>query len=771
MGSFQAGDKAEELLAGHPDGIIVLQDKRVLYANRAVDGLLMQPVEEIDLALLSLDSRPDQIDFPVGKQGAVSLELRWETFDWDGRPADVLFLRRPSGMPILHSEILADYERRAGRAEERARVADERFRSIFEKSGKAAEKVEAAEARAARSEEASAEAERRLLEALERAEGAELQARRAEERTHQANLRFRRIYEMSGVEELERRAEEAETRAEEAQELLREVEEIKSMAEEQARWAEERARLADERVEEADERLRVLYEDSGADSELLQELEEINHRLVQEMRGVKLELEELRQKEKRLRMVAEAGRFTISKLEKQLVIQREKLQRTELTMRDAVDRARILERRLEPESQLERLAFEDPLTGLPDFTIFTRLLETAIGAAKDGTVLMTVDLDRFRVVNDTLGSRTGDRVLTEVASRLRLLARDSDLLGRRREDQFLLAVLGDEAHGHASVVAESVLEALRRPFEIDGQVVKLSASLGLADAGQSAEEYLSRAELALAQAKENGRDRLERFSAETEQRRSGRAELEGELVAALAESQLALYYQPIYEIEQERLIGLEALLRWRHPTRGLLTPDRFLEVALKVGLIVPIGEWVLTEACRQAGDLPGDIYVSVNVSPHQVIQAEFAQQVLEAVEMTAIPPSKLVVEVPEGVHALAPDHAAQVVQRLAEGGVGLGIDDFGSGYTSLKQLEPERLRFLKLDRTLVMGLPDDPHCVAMSRAVLGLAQSLGVDALAEGVETQQQLDFVRELGCRLVQGYWFSPPVPDSDVAALVEQE
>ncbi|MCA9797494.1 MAG: diguanylate cyclase, partial [Candidatus Eremiobacteraeota bacterium] len=397
------------------------------------------------------------------------------------------------------------------------------------------------------------------------------------------------------------------TRAEEAQESLREAEEIKSMAEEQARWAEERARLADERVEEAEERLRALYEDAGSDSEQLQELEELNHRLTQELRGLKLELEQLRQKEKRLRMVAEAGRFTVSKLEKQLTIQREKLQRVELTMRDALDRARILERRLEPESQLERLAFEDPLTGLPDFTIFTRLLETAVGSARDGAVVMTVDLDRFRVVNDTLGSRTGDRVLTEVASRLRLLARDTDLLGRHREDQFLLAVLGDQAHQHAATVAESVLEALRRPFEIDGQVVKLSASLGLAEAGQSAEEYLSRAELALTQAKENGRDRLERFSAETEQRRSGRAVLENELLAALTESQLALYYQPIYEIEQERLVGLEALLRWRHPSRGLLTPDRFLEVALKVGLIVPIGEWVLTEACRQAGDLPGDI--------------------------------------------------------------------------------------------------------------------------------------------------------------------
>ncbi|MGE0490017.1 MAG: putative bifunctional diguanylate cyclase/phosphodiesterase [Vulcanimicrobiota bacterium] len=738
-------------LQNHPDAIVGLDGTGdVSFVNAAAKKLAGSDEWAELLSRHGQDQRleVELVEYEIRRQELPDVTLYW--------------LRSLTSLPLADVGTLQTFEERALQAEARALEADERFRRIYVKSGPAVEKYDEAEERARRSEEAAAEADRRLSEAQARVEEAERAAARAEERTLEANIRFRRIYEMSGVEELERRAEEAEARAAAADARAEVAESSQLEAEASARQAEERATRAQSRIDEANERFRRIYEKAGPAVEKLQELEEKLRDSEEEVASLREQLSQEQEEAKRASTVLQAARWKANTLEQELA---------ELT----AERDRLLATGSgpapAPDRDTERLAFEDPLTGLANANVLPRVVASKL---EQGQVvaLLVVDLDRFRVVNDTLGQKTGDELLCQVADRLRDC--QAEVVCRRGEDEFfvlMVAWAGGSVEDQARELARQTLESLSVPFELSGQSVRVSASVGISynpTHGEDWSDLLENAERALFHAKQSGRNRVELYTPELQQKIRAQLTLESELRTALDGGQMRLHYQPIVTIENRKVVGVEGLLRWEHPERGLLSPGDFLEVAQDYGLIVPLGEWAIRAACRRAANLPPQLYCSVNVSPHQLISAGFAERVLAIVEEEGIPADQLVIEVPESVYNLAPDQTERVLEVLSQGGIGLGIDDFGSGHSSLRQLGYQGVRFLKIDHSLVARLPADPHSAALCRAVIGLAESLSIPPLAEGVETEEQVAFLSEHGCKLAQGFLYSKPLPDQRVSQLV---
>ena len=423
-----------------------------------------------------------------------------------------------------------------------------------------------------------------------------------------------------------------------------------------------------------------------------------------------------------------------------------------------------------------RLAYawrHDALTELPNRALFRETLAAALaGPGGHEIAVLYLDLDHFKGVNDALGHPVGDRLLRAAADRLRARLAPGDALARFGGDEFALMRKGVAGEKEAGALAALALETLGRPYAIDGHPVEIGASVGVALAprdGRDADSLLKNADLALHRAKEEGRRALRFFEPGMDARAQARRRLEVELRRALAAGEFELYYQPLVALSDGAITGFEALLRWRHPQRGMVAPAEFIGLAEEIGLIVPLGEWALRQACAEAATWPGNLKVAVNLSCAQFRSGNLIHAVLTALAASGLPARRLELEITESVLLAESEANLMTLRSLRSLGVSVSMDDFGTGYSSLSYLRAFPFDKIKIDRSFVSELGRSGGSTAIVRAVAGLGVSLGVPTTAEGVETGEQLAFLRAEGCTEMQGYFFSPPVPASKIRPMIE--
>ncbi len=427
----------------------------------------------------------------------------------------------------------------------------------------------------------------------------------------------------------------------------------------------------------------------------------------------------------------------------------------------------------EKTDELEYRALHDPLTHLPNRGLVIDRAEQMLARARRLDVPVTalfMDIDGFKQINDRYGHHAGDEVLRQVGARLRTVLRDSDTVGRLGGDEFAMLVDSAELDVAPELVAERILEVLRQPMSLSSPVrspISITASIGVATGLPiSAEHLLQDADVALYQAKAVGKDGYVLFESAMQTAAQDRIHLEMDLSEALDAGQLFLVYQPIVDLENQRVVGVEALLRWRHPTRGVIEPERFIPVAEESGLIVPVGRWVLLQACAQAAAWHQKHYplgVSVNVSARQLERSEFIEEVRAALRDTGLDPATLTLEITETVLMRKPEATARLLGELKMLGVCIAVDDFGTGYSSLAYLRRFPVDSLKIDRTFITGLPRSSEAHALAHTLIQLGKALGLQTLAEGVEGQGQVRELQREGCDLGQGFLFARPLmPDA---------
>jgi diguanylate cyclase (GGDEF)-like protein/PAS domain S-box-containing protein len=420
--------------------------------------------------------------------------------------------------------------------------------------------------------------------------------------------------------------------------------------------------------------------------------------------------------------------------------------------------------RRKAQARLLQAAFYDPLTGLPNRALFKDRLEVAFARAKGREAarfaVLFLDLDRFKLVNDSLGHRAGDELLVQIARRLESCRRAGDTVARLGGDEFTLLVEGVSGEEEAISVAERVHRALAPPFLVEGHEVFAGASIGIALGGPATErvEHLLRdADTAMYRAKVRS-TRHAVFDSSMHQRAMAALRLENELRRALERGELRVHYQPIVELASGRAVGVEALVRWEHRERGLVPPGEFISLAEETGLVVPLGRWVLDEACRAMSVLPEGLTMSVNLSGRQLLQPEFGEQLASVLARCGLPPSRLRLELTESMLIGNGAAAVEALNKLRSTGVRLCIDDFGTGYSSLSYLHELPIDSLKIDRSFVAAMAEDERKHKIIQTILLLGRGLGIEVVAEGVETQEQQQALLKLGCERAQGYFFGRP-------------
>jgi diguanylate cyclase (GGDEF)-like protein len=430
------------------------------------------------------------------------------------------------------------------------------------------------------------------------------------------------------------------------------------------------------------------------------------------------------------------------------------------------------------QEELVHRVLHDPLTDLPNRTLFLDRLELALARLRRhraSIAVLFIDLDNFKVVNDSLGHGAGDELLVALARRLCEAMRPSDTIARFGGDEFVLLCEDIVEARDAMVVGQRIVDATTHPFQLAGREMFVTASVGVAlalDGDATPETLLRDADAAMYRAKERGPGRVELFDQALRTRILERLELEHGLRRAVKRGELRLYYQPEVTLADNRVTGVEALVRWDHPERGLLEPAQFVGIAEETGLIVEIGNWVIEEACRQAAEWRGrgwDLEMGVNVSARQLMQPDIVEVVRGALERNGLPPSGLCLEITESSVMRDPEAVLATLTLIKELGVKVALDDFGVGFSSLAQLkELLPLHALKVDRSFISGLGDDARNSAIVAAVVVMANTLGVTAIAEGVETEIQVSEARALGCDVSQGYFFTEPRPADVISELL---
>ena len=437
--------------------------------------------------------------------------------------------------------------------------------------------------------------------------------------------------------------------------------------------------------------------------------------------------------------------------------------------------------RKDAEQRLNHAAHHDPLTGLANrMRLDEQMQKTFMKRRKGGAheALLFIDLDRFKLINDSLGHNVGDRVLVEVAQRLRDALRPSDQLFRFGGDEFIVLLHELSCERDAEQISQRILDNLHQPLHMDGRVLVVSASIGIAplhDHGKAL-DVLQAADLALYRAKSAGKARFAHYSEALQDTAQHHLELESALGQALQHNEFELHYQPIYRLEQGAplMSGVEALVRWRHGER-LISPLEFIPALEESGEIIRVGEWVLRQACQQtrlwqlAGH--GHLRCSVNISSLQLQQADFILRVIDILRESGLPPASLILEITESQLMHDDLDTLACLNELASLGVLLALDDFGTGYSSLGYLTRFPLHILKLDKSFIGGIPSDNKQSSISQAIIGLGRSLGLEVVAEGIESPAQLDFVVSEGCHYAQGYWFSRPRPAAQMQRLFSGE
>ena len=433
---------------------------------------------------------------------------------------------------------------------------------------------------------------------------------------------------------------------------------------------------------------------------------------------------------------------------------------------------RDLTERHRNEAKIAHMAHHDALTDLPNRILLRERLEAAVRSARHGepVALLYLDLDRFKAVNDTLGHAIGDSLLKQVARRLLGCVREGDTVARLGGDEFVVLQITPEPWKQAADLAAQVIEVLGAPYDVKGHRINVGTSVGIAvplDADVSAETLLAQADLALYTSKAAGRGVYTFFEPAMNTRAHERRDLERDLRFAIANGELELHYQPFVSLERDEICGAEALVRWRHPQRGLVAPDSFIPIAEESGLIDEIGEWVLREACAEAQQWPETIKIAVNLSPLQFKSFKLVDTVSKTLAATGLGPNRLELEITESVMLHDSDRTLAILQQLHDLQVDISMDDFGKGYSSLSYLQKFSFDKIKIDRCFLANATDGGG-LALIRAISGLGRALRLVVVAEGVETREQLELVRAEGCAEVQGFFFSPPVAAGEIRRML---
>jgi diguanylate cyclase (GGDEF)-like protein len=421
------------------------------------------------------------------------------------------------------------------------------------------------------------------------------------------------------------------------------------------------------------------------------------------------------------------------------------------------------------EARIQHMARHDALTDLPNRSFLKEAISEGLKRVRrgDDMAVLCMDLDRFKSVNDTLGHPIGDQLLQVVAERIRSSIRETDTAARLGGDEFAILQVGvPQPHG-ASILASRLVDALAVPYVIQDHHLVIGCSVGIAMApldGADAEDLLKKADLALYRAKLDGRGVYRFFEAEMDARVQARRLLELDLRGALANKEFALHYQPVIQLDHGEVTGLEALLRWFHPRRGPVSPADFIPLAEETGLIVPIGEWVVRQACKDATAWPDHVRVAVNISPVQFKNASLVPTITSALAWSGLPANRLELEITESVLLQDTEATFATLHQLRTLGVHVSMDDFGTGYSSLSYLRRFPFDKIKIDQSFVRDIGNNKQSLAIIQAVTNLGATLGMATTAEGVETRDQLDQLRAHGCTEVQGYYFSKPKPIEEI-------
>lgn len=436
--------------------------------------------------------------------------------------------------------------------------------------------------------------------------------------------------------------------------------------------------------------------------------------------------------------------------------------------------ARDLSEKRQMENKIRHMAYYDDMTGLPNRRLFQERLEAAMMEASngvEGVAVFYLDIDRFKLVNDSFGHDYGDMLLMQVAERFTRVVGEKDFLARTEGDEFAFFRMGVKSADQLAELADGIQAVLELPFVIGEYQFHITASIGIAyyngDPTERADTLMKYADIALSRSKEKGKNNYQIFHMDMNSISINKLTMENELRRAIVQQELMLYYQPQMEIESGSIIGMEALIRWKHPDRGFIPPKDFIPLAEETGLIVPIGEWVIKEACKQNKQWQSAGYpavpVSVNLSVRQFLQPNLTGRIKSILTETGLEPRYLELEITESM-TMDVEYAANALLELRELGVKISIDDFGTGYSSLSLLKKFPIDKLKIDRSFVRDIMVDPNDAAIVATIISMTKHLNLQVIAEGVETEEQLHFLHHNHCGLIQGYWFSPPIPADDM-------